>query len=107
MVLRPTDSGHYKVVGACYVCGLNDGEAVLGPMPQGYRFVQMWDGEGYVEGFINQDTGEVLEDPRLKAWPTRDLTRFMAISGSIGERIVVDVKYLRDRGINATYIELV
>lgn len=108
IVLRHTDSGHYKVVGACYVCGLNDGEAILGPMPQGFRFVQMWDGEGYVEGFINQDTGEVLEeDPRLKAWPTGDLTRFMAISGSIGERIVVDVKYLGDRGINATYIELV
>lgn len=108
MILRPADSGHYNVVGACYVCGLNDGEAVLGPMPQGYRFVQMWDGEGYVESFINEETGEALEeDPRLETWPTGDLTRFMATSGSISERIVVDLKYLRDRGINATYIELV
>jgi hypothetical protein len=108
LVLRSLDSGRYKVIGACYICGLNDGEAVLGPMPQGYRFVQTWDGEGYVEGFMNIDSSEVLkEDPRLQPWPTEGFTRFMATSGSIGERFVVDVKDLRERGVNATYIELV
>jgi hypothetical protein len=107
MILRPADSGHYKVVGICYVCGLNDGEAVLGPMPQGYRFIQMWDGEGYVESFINEETGEALdEDQRLEAWPTGDLTRFMATSGSISERIVVDVKYLRDRALTLRILNL-
>src|SRR3569833_1481787 len=110
MVLRPLGAdGHYQVIGPCYVCGLNDGEAVLGPLPRGVRFGQVWNGEGYDEGFMNDETGQVSDDdPRLREWPVEGLTRFRAGSeGKAGERLLVDVNYLKDRGIAATYFNLV
>jgi len=108
MILRPMDDGRRKVVGPCFISGLNEGEAVLGPMPRGVRFVQIWDGDGYDERFVNDETGEVSEeDPRLQGWPTGDLTSVGTRAGSIVERVLVDVEYLRDRGVCAKYLELV
>jgi hypothetical protein len=39
MVLRSTDDGRYQVVGGCFILGLMDGEALLGPFPEGYKCI--------------------------------------------------------------------
>lgn len=69
IVLRPQGGGSYKVMGECYIHGLGDGIALLGPLPNPW-IVQVFD---HIHGlannfcFFNKDTGEKTnEDPRLQ-----------------------------------------
>lgn len=72
MLLRPAAGGHFLVVGSCFVHGLMNAEGVLGPIPNGWRFILTRD-HGYPEkscAFINEETGEqTREDPRLPPLP--------------------------------------
>lgn len=72
MVIRPQedkgDNNSFTVVGPCNVYGLNWGEALLGPLPEGYAFV--WDNSGpsgdVSPAFKDLETGEEsVRDPRL------------------------------------------
>lgn len=56
----------------CYICGLIDNEALLGPLPRQFPFLWLIDENyGLFEGFINFETGEkVLDDPRLDSFPS-------------------------------------
>ncbi|KAI4266345.1 MAG: hypothetical protein L6R35_006959 [Caloplaca aegaea] len=72
MVLRPTDDGSFLVVGECYVQGLMDGEALLGPLPSNWRRVFRYDEEskGSWDAFIDRDRRIwQVEDPRLGPLP--------------------------------------
>lgn len=71
MLLRPcadeTDS--YSVVGECYVHGLEDGQAILGPLPDGYQaqLAKSKDGQSTALLFRDTATGAVsAQDPRLE-----------------------------------------
>lgn len=68
MLLRPSTNGSFLVVGACFVHGLMNAEAVLGPLPDEWSYILTRD-RGYPENscaFINNATGEqTKEDPRL------------------------------------------
>ena len=69
MLLRPAGS-RWQVVGECYVPGLAAGEALIGPLPKGYRSVRvLHDGQGQRAWFPriqNISTHEVTEeDPRF------------------------------------------
>ncbi|KAH6857146.1 heterokaryon incompatibility protein-domain-containing protein [Chaetomium sp. MPI-CAGE-AT-0009] len=71
MLLRPLpdDTDSYLIVGECYVHGLEDSQAILGPLPHEYRaqLAKSKDGQGTALLFRNMVTGEVSEqDPRLE-----------------------------------------
>ncbi|KAL9012302.1 MAG: hypothetical protein Q9173_002923 [Seirophora scorigena] len=72
MVLRPTDDGSFLVVGECYVEGLMEGEALLGPLPSNWRRVVRFDEETkeWWGMFKDRDQGVCqVEDPRLGPLP--------------------------------------
>ncbi|KAL9018203.1 MAG: hypothetical protein Q9185_004476 [Variospora sp. 1 TL-2023] len=72
MVLRPTDDGSFLVVGECYVQGLMDGEALLGPLPSNWRRVSRFYEETKTswDAFNDRDRGIwQVEDPRLGPLP--------------------------------------
>lgn len=71
LLLRPTGEGTFLVVGQCFVPGLMDAEAILGPLPQGWT-IQMRHSYNGREAtwFINTLSGlETIEDPRLPILP--------------------------------------
>jgi len=72
LILRPMENGRYNVVGECYVCGLTDNTALLGPFPENFQFVwRMNEETGYYAAYLNCETGETLvEDSRLGPLPT-------------------------------------
>lgn len=71
MVLRPTATGDFLVVGHCFVHGLMDAEGILGPLPAGWeaRISYLDDqvaNERVATHFHNKVTDELsAEDPRL------------------------------------------
>ena len=72
MLLRPTGSGGYLVIGQTFVHGLMDGESVLGPLPTGWRIQMLPGSDGrQVTCFFNNATGKVTrQDPRLPPLPS-------------------------------------
>ena len=72
LVLRPCGDGSYKVVGECYIDGLMQRTAVLGPLPSKWqRFSRYFDeySRDY-DAFLNHQTGEFqIEDPRFGPLP--------------------------------------
>jgi hypothetical protein len=71
MLLRPLPDGSdcYTVVGECYMHGLEDGQAILGPLPHDYevQLSKSENGQSTVLLFRNKTTGEVsAQDPRLE-----------------------------------------
>jgi hypothetical protein len=68
MLVRPLSDDNFKVVGACYTCGIGSGEALLGQLPDGIkRVLQLNKASGAWEPvFSNTTTGEVSRfDPRI------------------------------------------
>lgn len=73
IVLRPSPSGNFQLVGDSYVHGLCDTEALLGSLPK------LWSVELYSDGnanrwpvFVNNETNFYTgHDPRLGALPDR------------------------------------
>jgi hypothetical protein len=79
LILRPNSSGQYWVVGSCYVHGLMNGEALLGPLPTHYesiRRVESTRGASFA-AFVNHQTGQTqVQDPRLGPLPENWRLRF-------------------------------
>ncbi|KAK4693443.1 hypothetical protein P7C71_g3957, partial [Lecanoromycetidae sp. Uapishka_2] len=72
LVLRKSGVKDYLLVGECYVYGVSQGAALLGPLSGGWQAVLRYDqeAEGYYRAFINDDTGAVqMEDPRIGPLP--------------------------------------
>lgn len=68
MLLRRSEAGRRHVIGECYLPGLTNGEAILGPIPGKYKSILAYDDDlrTYVRGFINVDNEEMQNgDPRL------------------------------------------
>ncbi|KAI0425713.1 heterokaryon incompatibility protein-domain-containing protein [Xylaria sp. FL1042] len=67
MVLRRVGDNVFRIVGECYVLGISEGEALLGPLPDGTRRVFASDVKsGVYSYFVNDRTGyQGLMDPRL------------------------------------------
>ncbi|KAF4839486.1 hypothetical protein CGCSCA4_v011218 [Colletotrichum siamense] len=63
LVMRHVEDSKYSIVGPCYVPRLSHGEAVLGPLPNGWKM--LFDGRG-LETFTAPDGSHTLEDPRLE-----------------------------------------
>ena len=72
LVLRSDGLGCRKIIGQCYVHGIMEGEALLGPLPSGWRravaFSKQYGGSWPV--FVHNETGQLMtEDPRLGDLP--------------------------------------
>jgi hypothetical protein len=68
MVLRPMDDGRYQVVGECFILGLMDGEALLGPLPERYeRIIKLHEENNFWRpAYRDRRTGQVeWTDPRF------------------------------------------
>ncbi|KAI3320241.1 HET-domain-containing protein [Xylariaceae sp. AK1471] len=67
VLLRPTSSGEYEVVGDCYLHGIMDGEALLGALPPAWSAQLVPTADGVDRRlFRNADTNiTTSEDPRL------------------------------------------
>ena len=69
MLLRPSHGkANHQVVGPCFIHGLNWGEALLGPLPEGCTVVPRFQHlrGGYVPHYVNTTTGtESMWDPRI------------------------------------------
>ncbi|KAI1429762.1 HET-domain-containing protein [Xylaria sp. FL1777] len=71
MIVRPTYNGEYEVVGACYIHGVMDGEALLGALPHPWKVRMKPDKWGICSpSFHNGDSNTTCEyDPRLDSIP--------------------------------------
>lgn len=69
MVLRPNGADEtFRVIGPCYIHGLDDNATILGPLPSNIRVQMAKAQHGYiaVHTYLNTDTGRTCsEDPRL------------------------------------------
>lgn len=72
MVLQPTDTSEYLVVGECYIHGMMSGELFLGPLPKNWQRVNRYaeeEGHDY-NAFIDRTKGVwQARDPRLGPLP--------------------------------------
>jgi hypothetical protein len=68
MALRPTTDGKYKVVGECFILGFMNGEALLGPFPEGYESISKLfgdDGDWYIAYRDRRTDQSQWIDPRF------------------------------------------
>ncbi len=112
IVLRPTNNRSFLVVGQCYIHGFGNGEALLGPLPSGWRRPRhAKQGE-----FFDRATGTwSLIDPRLGELPdgwqmVSNLPYAVFEKLSTGERTFYDPRQtpeaIRARGVNLRTISL-
>ncbi|KAL8656073.1 MAG: hypothetical protein Q9226_002793, partial [Calogaya cf. arnoldii] len=73
LVIRQYPNGSYAIIGECYLHGMMEGQALLGPLSSKWKPVLIY-AEGIDEhrfGFVNRETGEQkLEDLRLGQLPS-------------------------------------
>ncbi|KAL8994655.1 MAG: hypothetical protein Q9169_005435 [Polycauliona sp. 2 TL-2023] len=72
LVIRQARSGNYIIVGECYIHGIMEGETLLGPLPDEWQSVNIYnEGIGYMHAFLDRQTGEQrYDDPRLGPLPS-------------------------------------
>ena len=69
MIIRAVPDGSYKIIGESYVSGLDNNEALLGPLPGGFKEVMQYDAKSreYCWAFLHTESGKIeIEDPRLR-----------------------------------------
>jgi Heterokaryon incompatibility protein (HET) len=107
IVLRPGSGMHYQVVGECYVPGLANGEAILGPISDEYKPVNVYDEaiKDHFPGFLNINTNEILKtDPRLEGLLKNDSGLSDQIDDQLHSRLNPEI--LRASGISIQMISL-
>ena len=120
MVLREKEDGNYLVLGECYVHGLMNGEAFLGPLPDGWQQVFRYDEktERKADVFCDRRCGTYqFEDPRLgdlpEGWSTmvHPLQYLLFINEAQDLKIRFDPRmssqHLRERGLELQRFHLV
>ena len=112
MLLRPAANSQYEVVGSCYVHGLMDGEASLGPAPEHFQPIDVWNERKslYSRGFLDHRTGKVqYKDPRLKSLPEDDSGEATQIwrfpDGSQQRRLTPEM--IKKRGVKLQTFDLI
>ena len=120
IVLREEEDGNYLVLGECYVHGLMNGEALLGPLPDGWQQVFRYDGntQRYADVFCDRRHGTYqYEDPRLgdlpESWSTmvHPLQYLLFINEKQNLKSLFDPRlrseHLRERGVELQQFHLV
>ncbi|KAH8645762.1 heterokaryon incompatibility protein-domain-containing protein [Xylariales sp. PMI_506] len=129
IILRPLTEGVYRVIGSCFVHGLMDGEAILGPLDDQYDVITVTDSiekNILVPRYVDNVTGiRYAEDPRLRHVPLPPEWQHMQWERASGDPICCNkfrntktdeiINYdprllpraLRERGINISKVTLV
>lgn len=112
MLLRPTSLSQYQVVGQCYVHGLMNGEAFLGPLPEHLRPISIFDPRKCrdVRSFLDHRTEKTqYNDPRVDPLSADDndkktpvLTRLDRI-----RRRTLTSEILKRRGVKLQTFDLI
>lgn len=103
MILRPVGTV-YQVVGNCFLYGIGNGEAILGPMPSGWQFLSRHKSSrgSFVDEFRNNVTGKTqYDDPRLL---------MLGIHNGYdqsGMPMPVTVESVKSIGVDVNYLDLV
>lgn len=73
VLLRPTHSGEFLVVGQCFTHGLMDAEGILGPLLDPWKIEMLPGSDGrQVTCFRSHETQRVtIQDPRLMRLPAK------------------------------------
>ncbi|KAI0841774.1 HET-domain-containing protein [Hypoxylon sp. FL0890] len=109
LLLRPLGNNTFRLVGPCFVVGIGNGDALLGPLPEEIRAVQaISKNEWECLAFKNVLSGEIVcEDPRLESLPV-GLTEFRrCLSQGLHAGIYVEPDMLRERGVDLEYFDIV
>jgi hypothetical protein len=72
MILRSSDTGHFEIIGAAYLDGFSEAQALLGPLPDAFSFVYQYNDttKSYQAAYLDAKTGATtLDDPRLEPLP--------------------------------------
>ncbi|KAF5232415.1 hypothetical protein FAUST_8743 [Fusarium austroamericanum] len=127
ILTRPTADNKHRSLGDCFVHGIMNGEALLGPLPSNYSAQQRAGPDGVNRTkFLNNDTGEhTIGDPRLVPIPFPDGWLFhewgmevddpdycpLFSNREIGKVVAYDPRMtmcaLMDRGVNIRTVNLV
>ena len=112
MLLRPASNFQYQVIGECYIHGLMQGEALLGPLPGYYQVVEIWEERysGFCHGFLDHQTGKAqYRDPRFEAPLENDdgdqYRAWKHPDGSCSRRLTA--KMLEKRGVSLQTFDLI
>lgn len=71
VLLRPCENGRYQVLGMCYVHGLMNNEALLGPLPGAFRLVPRRGTLLLSQSYFDPESSKFqIDDPRLGSLPS-------------------------------------
>lgn len=100
LALRPAKYGKFLVVGEVYVSGLNNGEALVGGVPEGWRMALVLDEDGMFRTKFKEEAQQAWQnlDPRIK-WDELD-------DGN-GVMKKPDAEYFRKHGVGLEKIQLI
>jgi hypothetical protein len=94
-----------KVVGACYVYGLEYGNAVFGDLPSDWQKFSSTDGKWEYHDHI---TGEIThQDPRLDQYREIDKSRPLEKDGTGGQYAFLSAERLRKCGVRIVDFDLI
>lgn len=72
LVIRQNPNGNHTIMGECYLHGMMEGQALMGPLSDEWKPVLIYAGgiDDHKHGYVNRETGEErFEDPRLGQLP--------------------------------------
>lgn len=114
LLRHSSGKGRHQVVGPCFMHGFNWGEALLGPLPEGFTVIPRFERlrRGYVPHYFNGTTStESMWDPRisweeLRAHPP--MVNFIPVTAPPGEplRVRPDSEYLKRHDIEVQKLML-
>ena len=112
MLLRPTTNSQYQVVGECYVHGLMNGEAFLGPLPEELQPIYIFNEPKRKDfwGYLDLRTGKTQwNDPRVESLPENDNdeeTPMISLPDGTVERQLTP-KMIQRRGVKLQTFDLI
>ncbi len=123
MILRPCKQDYYRVVGGAYCEDIMDGEALLGPLPEGFRIVWRYNESTQVwyQSFLEKKSDKFYaEDPRLgklpRGWRKDEHPNEEFFSRFVNDETSGDIVYfdprlapeaLRERGVKLEEFKLI
>ncbi|KAI9150003.1 HET-domain-containing protein [Paramyrothecium foliicola] len=105
LVRRPSgEVGVFKLVSACSMYGVDQGEILLGALPEGFRHVTEYDAKtGKLNRAIADQSSRTLhylfDDPRLKGFDIDRDAHIQKLVADPLERLSLDMEQLRIRGV--------
>ncbi|KAK4182867.1 hypothetical protein QBC35DRAFT_139921 [Podospora australis] len=109
VVLRAVDKNGYLLIGSCYVHDLDDGNDLLGSLPDNLRTVNIFhkDAGGHSRAFLDKGSGKVsFADPRLGRMAVGFAEFCRAVERDPFEGINLSPEVLIEHGVNVEYFDI-